>query len=63
MLRSAAPLQSPRTLTPRAAAEALLAAVQQAAGSVAAAEAGLAIAKAQQALGEACISQFGNGPW
>ncbi|WP_416900443.1 hypothetical protein [Micromonospora echinospora] len=51
----------------RAAGQALVAAVQQAAGtepgSVASAEADLAIAKARQALVEACISQFGSGPW
>ncbi|OZV80878.1 hypothetical protein CA850_11980 [Micromonospora echinospora] len=51
----------------RAAGDALVAAVKQAEGtepgSVASAEADLAIVKARQALVEACISQFGNGPW
>ncbi|MFI6228387.1 hypothetical protein ACIBCR_13875 [Micromonospora echinospora] len=51
----------------RAAGNALVAAVAQAEGaepgSLAAANAELAIAKARQALGEACISQFGEGSW
>ncbi|MFI6819794.1 hypothetical protein ACIBJE_02430 [Micromonospora sp. NPDC050187] len=51
----------------RAAGDALVAAVDQAEGtepgSVAAADADLAIAKARKALVEACSSQFGNGSW
>ncbi|WDZ83097.1 hypothetical protein [Micromonospora cathayae] len=51
----------------RAAGDALVAAVKQAEGaspgSVAAAGAEVAIAKARQALGKACISQLGEGVW